>query len=103
LVNTVEEIGTDHADFIDDEHLKIAIELLFSQSTTPRFLRGDIRSKPKEGMDGLPLDVDRRDSCGGEHNQALAGRGAEMLQQCGLPRPRPSSEKDVLPRVFPEL
>jgi hypothetical protein len=68
-----------------------------------RFLRCDIRAEPKEGMDRLAVDIDRRDSRGGEHDQALPGGRAEMLQQCGFPRPRPSGEKDVLPRVFPEL
>src|SRR5262252_7213386 len=103
LVNTVEEVGADHADFIDDERLQIAIERLFSQGTAPRFLWGDIRAEPKEGMDGLAVHIDRRDPCGSEYDQALPGRGAEVLQQRGLPRPRPASEKDVLPRVFPEL
>ena len=103
MVNTVEEVGADHADFIDDECLQIAIELLFARGAPPRFLGCDTRAKPKESMDGLAVDIDRRDSRGGEHDQALAGSGAEMLQQRGLPCPRPSGEKDVLPRVFPEL
>ena len=75
----------------------------FSQGTAPRFLRCDIRAKPEESVDGLAVDIDRRDPRGGEHDQTLPGRRAEMLQQRGLPCPRPSSEKNVLPRVFPEL
>src|SRR5262249_19213274 len=94
LVNTVEEVGAHHADFIDDKCLQIAIELLFSQGTPPRSFRGDIRAKAKESMDGLSVDIDRRDSRGGQHDQALAGRRAEMLQQRRLPCPRPASEKN---------
>ncbi len=53
-------------------------------------------------MDGLPLNIDRGHTSGGEDGKAFPGGGTEVLEQRGFPGAGPSGEKDVLLGVVEE-
>jgi len=63
----------------------------------------DIGFKPEEGMNGLSLNIDRRDPCWSQNRDILGCMVAEILQQGRLARTGFACDKDIPAAVLEQI
>jgi len=66
FVHTVEQISSNHGDFVNDNCIQILVDVL-SIVTGADFsdpFKCDVGLEPKERVDGLPFNIKSGDTCG---------------------------------------
>ena len=96
FIHAVEEIRPHHGDFIDEDRFQLLVDILFLIPAPALDGRGDdVGFKSEERMDRLPAHIDGRNPRRRQNNHGLSRMFAEIVEQRGLPRPRPPGDEDM--------
>ena len=97
-----QQIRPDHGHLVDDDRVDLFIDILIAFfALPPDSLEGHVGFETAEGVDRLPPDVDRRHPRWGKDRHVLSRVPLEVIEEGGLPRPRPAGDEQVRVASFP--
>ena len=99
-IDAIQEIRTHHGNFINHQGIKLPIQRGVTHTLPPHLLDGDVGAEAKKTMNGLPLDLDRRNPRRRQDGEFFGGGRTEIVQQRGFPGARPARHKDRIPCLF---
>lgn len=79
--DTIEEIGAHHGHFINDDRVKLPVNIPVLPGDLSDLIRGYARLETEERVDGLTLDVERGHTRGCQHGNVLACSLSKVIKE----------------------
>ena len=100
-IHAVQEVGTHHGDFVDDDEIErtnqLALSIGKSELLIGKSASGDVHAEGQleKGVNGHSSSIDGSDARGREHHHALVRLFAKLTQKCRLSGASATREKEV--------
>ena len=108
VADGIEQVGADHADFVDDEQVQAADNLRFFLGELIKFPRVPFRlpsgkvwpeRELEKGVDGNASGIHGGDAGGGDDDHALRAAFFELSEECSFARAGLAGQEEIRSRV----